>query len=201
MGCVPTWPTRDIVIETMPECFKDTYPNARVMIDCTELFCQKPSSLTIQSSLFSHYRHDITYKGLVGVSPSGTITFISELYDGSTPGVEIVKKCGILNKELWKKDDDLMAGRGFTIKKQFERLGVPLNMSSYLARKDQLFEKEVTESYIIAAVRTHVERAIQRIKYFRQIRTEILLTMREYVNQIWTVSSLICNFMPPLIKQ
>ena len=147
MGCVPTWPTRDIVIETMPECFKDTYPNARVMIDCTELFCQKPSSLTIQSSLFSHYRHHITYKGLVGVSPSGTITFISELYDGSTPGVEIVKKCGILNKELWKKDDDLMAGRGFTIKKQFERLGVPLNMSSYLARKDQLFEKEVTESH------------------------------------------------------
>ena len=201
MGCVPTWPTRDIVIETMPECFKDTYPNARVMIDCTELFCQKPSSLTIQSSLFSHYRHHITYKGLVGVSPSGTITFISELYDGSTPGVEIVKKCGILNKELWKKDDDLMAGRGFTIKKQVERLGVPLNMSSYLARKDQLFEKEVTESYIIAAVRTHVERAIQRIKYFRQIRTEIPLTMHEYVNQIWTVSSLICNFMPPLIKQ
>ena len=191
----------ETVIETMPECFKDTYPNARVMIDCTELLCQKPSSLTIQSSLFSHYRHDITYKGLVGVSPSGTITFISELYDGSTPGVEIVKKCGILNKELWKKDDDLMAGRGFTIKKQFERLGVPLNMSSYLARKDQLFEKEVTESHIIAAVRTHVERAIQRIKYFRQIRTEIPLTMHEYVNQIWTVSSLICNFMPPLIKQ
>ena len=185
----------------MPECFKDTYPNARVMIDCTELFCQKPSSLTIQSSLFSHYRHDITYKGLVGVSPSGTITFISELYDGSTPGVEIVKKCGILNKELWKKDDDLMAGRGFTIKKQFERLGVPLNMSSYLSRKDQLFEREVTESHIIAAVRTHVERAIQRIKYFRQIRTEIPLTMHEYINQIWTVSSLICNFMPPLIKQ
>ena len=185
----------------MPECFKDTYPNARVMIDCTELFCQKSSSLTIRSSPFSHHRHDITYKGLVGVSPSGTITFISELYDGSTPGVEIVKKCGILNKELWKKDDDLMAGRGFTIKKQFERLGVPLNMSSYLARKDQLFEKEVTESYIIAAVRTHVERAIQRIKYFRQIRTEIPLTMHEYVNQIWTVSSLICNFMPPLIKQ
>ena len=56
-GCVPIRPTKDIVIETMPECFKATYPNTRVIIDCTELFCQKPCSLTIQSSLFSHYKH------------------------------------------------------------------------------------------------------------------------------------------------
>ena len=183
----------------MPECFKDTYPNARVMIDCTELFCQKPSSLTIQSSLFSHYRHDITYKGLVGVSPSGTITFISELYDGSTPGVEIVKKCGILNKELWKKDDDLMAGRGFTIKKTVWAFRCSSQHVFLLSKERSAFrERSNGKSY---AVRTHVERAIQRIKYFRQIRTEIPLTMHEYINQIWTVSSLICNFMPPLIKQ
>ena len=117
LSCVPIWPTKDVVIETMPECFKATYPNTRVIIDCTELFCQKPSSLTIQSSLFSHYKHHITYKGLVGISPSGAITFISELYDGSTSDVEIVKRCGILNKELWSKDDDVMADRGFTIKK------------------------------------------------------------------------------------
>ena len=57
LGCVPVWSTKDIVIEKMPECFKATYPNTRVIIDCTELFCQKPSSLTIQSSLFSHYKH------------------------------------------------------------------------------------------------------------------------------------------------
>ena len=76
LGCVPIWPTKDIVIETMPECFRDTYPNTRVIIDGTELFCQKPSSLTIQSSLFSHYKHHITYKGLIGISPSGAIALL-----------------------------------------------------------------------------------------------------------------------------
>ena len=165
LGCVPIWPTKDIVIETMPECFRDTYPNTRVVIDCTELFCQKPSSLTIQSSLFSHYKHHITYKDLIGISPSGAITFVSELYDGSTSDVEIVKRCGILNKELWSKDDDVMVDRGFTIKKQLESLGVTLNIPSFLAGKDQLSQEEVTESQTIAAVRIHVERAIQRIKY------------------------------------
>ena len=87
-----------------------------MIIDCTELFFQKPSSLTIRSSLLYQYKHYISYKVLVGISPSGAITFISELYDGSTSDVEIVKRCGILNKELWGKDDDVMADRGFAIK-------------------------------------------------------------------------------------
>ena len=79
------------VTETIPECFKEKYSNTRVIIDCTELLCLKPSSLTIQSSLFSHYKHHITYKDLVGIFPSGVITFISELYYGFTSNVEIVK--------------------------------------------------------------------------------------------------------------
>ena len=73
----------------MPQISKETYPSTRVIIDCTEFFCQRPSSLTIQSSLFSHYKHHVTYKGLVG-----GITFISELYDGSISDVEIVQRCG-----------------------------------------------------------------------------------------------------------
>ena len=66
-----------------------------------------------------------------------------------------------------------MADRRFTIKKQLEPLGVTLNIPSFLAGKDQLSQEEVTESQTIAAVQIHVERAIQRIKYFRQIRNEI----------------------------
>ena len=80
------------VPETIPECFKDKYSNTRVIIDCTELLCLKLSSLSIQSSLFSHYKHHISYKDLIGISPSGVIKFISELYYGFTFDVEIVKR-------------------------------------------------------------------------------------------------------------
>ena len=92
LGCVTICPTKDIVIETMPECFRDKYPNTRVIIDCTELFCQKESSLTIQSTLFSHYKNYITCKSLARISLSGAITFIGELYDASISDVEIVKR-------------------------------------------------------------------------------------------------------------
>ena len=65
-----------------------------------------------------------------------------------------------------------------------ETLGVTLNISSLLAGKDQLSQEEVTEIQTIAAVRIHIERAIQRIKYFRQICNKIPLTMHGSINQI-----------------
>ena len=54
-----------------------------------------------------------------------------------------------------------MADRGFTIKKQFKSLGVTFDIPSYLTRKNQLSQEEVTESQIIARLQIHVEKAIQ----------------------------------------
>ena len=44
LGSLPIWPSKRVVEETMPSTFKDTYPKTRCIIDCTELFCQRPSS-------------------------------------------------------------------------------------------------------------------------------------------------------------
>ena len=104
-------------------------------------------------------------------------------------------------KELWEKDDSVMADRGFMIEEDLKPLNVTLNIPAFLDQKDQLSEEEVKESQTIVSVRIHVERAIQRVKKFRQIRNEILLTLHGSINQIWTVSCLLCNFMPPLIQK
>ena len=50
--------------------------------------------MLIQCSLYSSYKHHVTYKGLVGISPSGTITFVSKLYTGSISDKEIVGNRG-----------------------------------------------------------------------------------------------------------
>ena len=160
-------------LNVMLQCHKYLKtPSTRVIIDCTELFCQRPSSLTIQSSLFSHYKYHVTYKGLVGIAPSGGIIFVSELYDGSISDVEIVKRCGILQKELWRDSDSLMADRGFTIQNLLKPLGVSLNIPAFLQGREQLTMEEVTESQTIAAVRIHVERAIQRVKNSGKFETK-----------------------------
>ena len=62
------------------------------LIDCTEIFCQRPSSLATQCSLFSNYKHHVIYKALIGIAPSGAITFIGELYEAAISEKEIVKR-------------------------------------------------------------------------------------------------------------
>ena len=201
LGSIPIWPSKLQIQETMPKAFKETYPSTRCIIDCTELFCQRPSSLSTQSNMYSQYKSHVTYKGLLGIAPSGSITFISQLYEGSISDKEIVDRSGLINKNLWDENDSIMADRGFTIKDLLKPLNVDLNIPSFLEGRSQLSTEEVKESQAIASVRIHVERAIQRVKKFKQIRNEIPLTLHGSINQIWTVACLLCNFMSPLIQK
>ena len=185
----------------MPESFRRAYPSTRCIIDCTELYCQRPSSLSTQSALYSHYKSHVTYKGLIGISPSGSVTFISQLFDGSISDREIVSRSGFLEPSLWNSQDSVMADRGFVIYDELKELGVVLNIPCFLAGRDQLTAAEVKESQSIASVRIHVERAIQRVKKFRVLRNEIPLSFHGSVNQIWTVCCMLCNFMTPLIQK
>ena len=81
-GTINIWPTHDEIEKTMPEDFKAKYPKTRVILDCTELKCQMPSSLLLNSRLFSSYKNHTTVKGLVGIALSGAKTFLSQLYTG-----------------------------------------------------------------------------------------------------------------------
>ena len=57
----------------------------------------------------------MSHKGLIGVSPSGSVAFVSELYDGSISDNNILRKSDILEKELCSPGDSVMTDRGFTI--------------------------------------------------------------------------------------
>ena len=159
-----------------------------------------PSSLIAQSALYCHKSH-VTYKALLGIAPSGAVTFTSQLYDGSVSDKEIVNRSGFLSKELWELNDSVMANRGFTIEDELDKIGVTLNIPSFLGGREQLTKAEVKESQTIASVRIHVERAIQRIKKFKIIRNEIPLSLHGSINQIWTVVCLLTNLLPPLVQK
>ena len=139
------------VLEYMPLCFKETYPTTRCIIDCTELFVQVPSSLAGQSALYSSYKHHVTYKGRIGIAPSGAITFVSQLFPGSLSNKEITCRSGYLNPGFWQQGDSVMADRGFTIEENLKDLGVTLNIPAFLDGRDQLERDEVIESQSIAS--------------------------------------------------
>ncbi|KAG0425205.1 hypothetical protein HPB47_027608 [Ixodes persulcatus] len=55
-----------------------------------------------------------------------------------------------------------MVDRGFTLVSKLEAQGVKLNMPAFTKGKPQLTEQDGTSTRRIAAVRIHVERAINR---------------------------------------
>ena len=156
------WPSRAQVDQHMPADFKDKYPSTRVIIDCTEIRCQMPKSLRLNSELFSSYKNHTTLKGLVGISPAGAITFISQLYTGHISDREIVTRSGFLNLPF-DRGDSVMADKGFTVEDLLP-LGVSLNIPPFLGNKGQMSPEEVVETQSIASLRIHVERGINKIK-------------------------------------
>jgi hypothetical protein len=50
LRALPIWPSRQVIDANMPNCFKHNYPKTRVIIDCTELFIDRPSSCRGQSA-------------------------------------------------------------------------------------------------------------------------------------------------------
>ena len=197
-GQVCIWPSKSVVQATMPADFREKFPSTRVIIDCTEVFCEMPSSLLLNSELFSSYKNHVTLKGLVGIAPSGGITFVSQLYTGSISDCEIVLRSGILSQSF-DDGDSVMADKGFQIQ-DILPLGVDLNIPPFLGSDAQMSAEDVVRTQQIASLRIHVERAINKIKNFRIWNGVVPLSLFSVVNQMWTVCAFLCNTQDPLIS-
>ena len=90
---LPICACKKVVQEIMPGCFKADYPSTMVIMDCTELFIQMPSSFCDSS-----YKSHNTAKGLIGIAPNGFVIFISDLYNGHKSDKKIIELCGLFDR-------------------------------------------------------------------------------------------------------
>ena len=191
-----TWPSRELIDHHMPKQFKEIYPSTRVIIDCTELFIETPSSLNIQSSTWSSYKHHNTFKGLIGISPTGACIFVSSLYTGGISDQELTRRCGLL--DLVESGDSVMADKGFDISYDLLIRGCRLNMPPFV-KGGHMSKSNVVKTRKIASLRIHVERAIGRIKQYRILTSVIPLSIAPYVDSIWFICCALTLFHPPLV--
>ena len=107
------WPQHHIIRRNLPSMFRKYYPNWSIIIDCSLLFIETPSSLDIAAACWSNYKHHYTVKYLIGITPNGTVSFLSDCYGGRATDVFIVQDCGFL--QGLQSKDQVMTDRGFKI--------------------------------------------------------------------------------------
>ena len=206
-----SWPDREDLWKTTPQCFKYSFgTKITVVIDCFKVFIHRPSNLHAHAQTFSNYKHHNTIKVLIGITPQGTISFVSEAWDGRTSDKFLTENCGFL--KYLKPGDLVMADRGFTIEESVWYYQAKLAIPAFTKGKDQLDPVDVEKTRGIANVRIHVERVIgvSRQKYTilqSMLPIDFLLcdlngpenSRKPLVDKMIRVCAAFVNLCPPII--
>ena len=157
------WPERENLRKTTPECFRAGFGDkVAVIIDCFEVFIERPSNLLARSCTWSNYKHHNTVKFLIGVTPQGVVSFISDAWGGRVSDKYLTEHCGMLNYLL--PGDIVLADRGFDISDSVGMQQAHLHIPAFTKGKTQLSALEVEQTRSIANVRIHVERVIGNVR-------------------------------------
>ncbi|CAM4691323.1 unnamed protein product [Leuciscus chuanchicus] len=195
LGSIRLWLPKEVVQAHLPPEFSK-YADTQVVLDCTEIFCQTPSSLVLQSEVFSNYKSHTTFKAMIGIAPHGPITFVSPLYAGSMSDREIFRISGIT--KLLTADMAIMVDKGFLV----DGL-VPCKVyrPAFLSKKTQMSKQDVEQTQSIARLRVHVERCIWRIKENKLFDKVIPLSVCGSIDQLFSVACFLVNYQNgPLVK-
>uniref|UniRef100_A0A3Q3SZ89 THAP-type domain-containing protein n=1 Tax=Mastacembelus armatus TaxID=205130 RepID=A0A3Q3SZ89_9TELE len=184
LGSVSIWIDAEIVKAHLPDDFKD-FPDTQVIVDCTELKCQTPSSPLLQSEMFSTYKSHCTMKGLIGIAPHGPVTFVSSLYEGSVSDKELFRRSGLA--DLLTEDMAVMVDKGFLIT---DCVKCKVYCPPFLKKSSQMPAPSVLLTQKIARLRVHVERVIQRVKENKLFDSVIPLSIAGSINEIFAVAYL-----------
>ncbi|CAN7976549.1 unnamed protein product [Ixodes persulcatus] len=160
------WPHMDDIRRRLPRlCKVPLFNNLRCAIDCSEVFIERPLSYKARSQTFSQYKHHNTLKFLIGICPSGGISYISQCWGGRVSDLELTKRSGFL--DLVQEGDLIMADQGFHIEELLALRGASLLIPASTRGKPQLSRKDAEISRRISQVRIQVERTIGQLKTFR----------------------------------
>ena len=106
-----------------------------MILDCTEIHVHQPSSLRLNTEFYSHYKSTTTLKALVGITPSGAVSFDSAMHPGSVSVNVITQNSYILG--LLETIDQVTVDKRLTISVELLKVGATLVVPSFLTQFTQ----------------------------------------------------------------
>lgn len=197
-SCVNLWPSKNLVQYYMPDQFKKDFMSTRIIIDTTEFPICKPSNPIAQQATFSTYKNKNTLKVMLGSTPGGLISHISEAYGGSVSDRQIIERSNLLQK--CDDGDSIMADRGFNVQDIFAQKNIKLNIPAFLKGRSQLPGLQLIQDRKLASKRVHIERIIGFTKTFKILKSELSPYYTPLGSKIMFVCAMLCNFREKIIK-
>lgn len=194
------WLSRDIIDTYFPISFQQHYPLTRVILDATEIPIDKPLECNSQSATFSTYKNRNTLKVLVGISPRGQVTYLSEVYGGSTSDRQIVERSTLVKPNTFISQDQIMADRGIMVQDLVSALNVCVNTPTTMKGVSQLPSDTVIRDRKIASKRIHVERVIGYAKTFK-VLSHLSTNSLSLSKKIIHVCFLLVNFRDCIVSK
>ena len=186
-------------MENMPKIFcKAGHSRLRVIIDCSEVFIERPKSVNVQAATWSDYKSHNTVKVLIGISPTRYVTFLFDCYSGRSSDKFITADSGFY--DCLDHYDEVMADRGFQIKEELMLKFCTLSVPQGARVKAPMTMAECKTTKNVAKLRIHVERAINRIKTFRILKSILSITILHNIDDIVKPCAPLCSLKPFLFK-
>ena len=135
---------------------------------------------------------------MIGVTPAGAASFVSDAYEGSISDREIVQKSGFLDPII--PGDVIVGDRGFTIDDLVKAKGGKLVIPPFLKGRNNFTFNEETISRIVAKARVHVERYNERFKVFQFVTQKVPHYNLPLLSQAVFVACCFANFSNTLVK-
>jgi len=183
----------------MPVNFARLFPTTKIILDATEIPIEKPSNTAAQSITFSTYKNRNTAKTMIGCTPRGVVTYISDAYGGSVSDRQIIERSSLIAKYPFCSGDSIMADRGIMVQDLFASKNVKVNTPHMLKGKHQLAPAELVEDRRIASKRIHVERVIGLCKTFKILKKEMKSKRLQLANRIIFICFMINNFRSSIV--
>lgn len=138
---------------------------------------------------------------------SGFVIFASALFTWCISDQQICEQSGFYNvietlklKGYVKDGDAVMADKGFTIKEEWSKLNLLLNIPPMTSWTSQMSVSDTLLIEKIAKHRVYIERLIVKIKRYRILSVRISTSLLKNINKIWTVCCLLTLFHDVFVK-
>ena len=194
------WPEMPAIHQNRPSCFENaSFRNCVGIIDCTEIFIQRPLNLNARAQTWSNYKNTNTIKYFVCCSPAGGITFLSNGWGGRVSDKEITLRSGFMNK--LQRGNLILADRGFQLAEEFAVYGAILKVPAFTKGKTQMSAMEVDKSRQISHVRIHIERVIGRMRKYEILNTRIPITQVDLLDHVMVAVAGLVNLNRSVVPQ